>query len=145
MYQCRLKDSELRVCRERLSEVERDLQVAEQEKENMHKKVELLEKALESPGSKITLRRILERSVRHTCSVLFSILYGSSYNNDNIQYEVSQCDDPVPNSNFLFCMQSYARKYSKFESAPFRPRGQSSPGEYKCQVSYVTSSLIPMC
>ena len=69
-----MKDSELRVCRERLSEVERDLQVAEQEKENMHKKVELLEKALESPGSKITLRRILERSVRHTCSVLFSIL-----------------------------------------------------------------------
>lgn len=57
-----MKDDELRVCREQLSEVERDLQVAEQEKENMHKKVELLEKALESPGSKITLRRILERS-----------------------------------------------------------------------------------
>ena len=42
-----MKDSELRLCRERLSEVERDLQVAEQEKDNMHKKVELLEKALE--------------------------------------------------------------------------------------------------
>ena len=50
------------MCRERLSEVERDLQVAEQEKDNMHKKVELLEKALESPGSKLQLRRILERS-----------------------------------------------------------------------------------
>ena len=62
MFQCRLKDSELRLCRERLSEVERDLQVAEQEKDNMHKKVELLEKALESPGSKLQLRRILERS-----------------------------------------------------------------------------------
>lgn len=62
VFQCRLKDDELRVYREQLSEVERDLQVAEQEKENMHKKVELLEKALESPGSKITLRRILERS-----------------------------------------------------------------------------------
>ena len=57
-----MKDSELRLCRERLSEVERDLQVAEQEKDNMHKKVELLEKALESPGSKLQLRRILERS-----------------------------------------------------------------------------------
>lgn len=50
------------MCRERLSEVEKDLQVAEQEKDNMHKKVELLEKALESPGSKLQLRRILERS-----------------------------------------------------------------------------------
>jgi hypothetical protein len=57
-----LKDGELRVCRDRLSEVERDLHVAEQEKDNMHKKVELLEKALESPGSKVALRRILERS-----------------------------------------------------------------------------------
>ena len=62
VFQCRTKDDELRVCREQLSEVERDLHVAEQEKDNMHKKVELLEKALESPGSKITLRRILERS-----------------------------------------------------------------------------------
>ena len=32
------------------------------EKDNMHKKVELLEKALESLGSKLQLRRILERS-----------------------------------------------------------------------------------
>ena len=59
--------------REQLSEVERDLQVAEQEKENMHKKVELLEKALESPGSKITLRRILERSVI-VCFSYFPVL-----------------------------------------------------------------------
>ena len=61
MFQCRSKDEELRGCRERLSDVEKDLHVAEQEKDNMHKKVELLEKALESPGSKISLRRILER------------------------------------------------------------------------------------
>lgn len=59
--QCRCRDQEVKECRDRLSEVEKDLQVAEQEKENMHKKVELLEKALESPGSRITLRRILER------------------------------------------------------------------------------------
>ena len=59
--QCRSKDSELKDCQERLSEVEKDLQEAEQEKENMHKKVEILQKALDSPGSKLALRRILER------------------------------------------------------------------------------------
>ena len=51
----------MKVCHERLAEVERDLHVAEQEKDNMHKKVELLQIALDSPGSKLALRRILER------------------------------------------------------------------------------------
>lgn len=73
-----MKDDELRVCREQLSEVERDLHVAEQEKDNMHKKVELLEKALESPGSKITLRRILERLDIVTYTHVH-MLYGESH------------------------------------------------------------------
>jgi len=40
---------------------ESDLQAAEQERESLQRKVELLEKAMESPGSRLALRRILER------------------------------------------------------------------------------------
>ena len=41
--------------------VESDLHAAEQERESLQRKVELLETALESPGSRLALRRILER------------------------------------------------------------------------------------
>ena len=57
----RSRDHEMQSSRGRLSALESDLQAAEQEKENLHKKVEMLERALESPGSRVALRRILER------------------------------------------------------------------------------------
>lgn len=38
-----------------------DLQLAEVEKDNLKKKVHLLEKAIESPNSRTSLQRILER------------------------------------------------------------------------------------
>ena len=41
--------------------VQSDLSAAETEKENLVKKVQLLEKAIESPNSRTTLQRLLER------------------------------------------------------------------------------------
>ena len=41
--------------------LESDLHAAEKERDGLARKVEMLERALESPGSKLALRRILER------------------------------------------------------------------------------------
>ena len=57
------RELELQRCRSRLEVVESDLHAAEQEKESLQRKVELLETALESPGSRLALRRILERYI----------------------------------------------------------------------------------
>ena len=59
--QCRSSNQELEKTQSRLSELERDLHEAEDEKDNLQKKVELLHKALDSPDSRATLKRILER------------------------------------------------------------------------------------
>ena len=59
--QLQLREAELRSCRHQLSAVEGDLALAEQEKDNLQRKVEVLQRALESPGSRLALRRILER------------------------------------------------------------------------------------
>lgn len=57
------KGEELQSTRSQLSMIETDLQAAEKERDGLAKKVEMLERALESPGSKLALRRILERYV----------------------------------------------------------------------------------
>ena len=62
-FQVQSKGEELQSTRSQLSMLETDLHAAEKERESLAKKVEMLERALESPGSKVALRRILERSV----------------------------------------------------------------------------------
>ena len=59
--QLRTKELELKTCRDTLSANESDLQHSEHENQNLRKKVEMLEIAIESPGSKAALKRILER------------------------------------------------------------------------------------
>ena len=54
-------EAEVQSNRARLSAVEGDLLAADHEKESLLRKVHLLERALESPGSKVALRRMLER------------------------------------------------------------------------------------
>lgn len=59
---------ELKDCRDTLAANESDLQHSEQENTNLRKKVEVLERAIESPGSKAALKRILERYIHvHAC------------------------------------------------------------------------------
>lgn len=66
------KEAELKTCRDSLSANESDLQHSEHENQNLQKKVEILERAIESPGSKAALKRILERFVclfmLHVCA-----------------------------------------------------------------------------
>lgn len=57
----RSQELELLNTKTRLATIESDLHAAESERDNLTKKVQLLEKALESPGSRTALRRILER------------------------------------------------------------------------------------
>ena len=59
--QVQSKGEELQSTRSQLSMMETDLHAAEKERDGLAKKVEMLERALESPGSKVALRRILER------------------------------------------------------------------------------------
>jgi coenzyme F420-reducing hydrogenase beta subunit len=59
--QVQSKGEELQSTRSQLSMMEADLHAAEKERDGLAKKVEMLERALESPGSKVALRRILER------------------------------------------------------------------------------------
>ena len=49
--------------RSKLTMSESDIHSLEQEKDSLHRKVELLERAIESPNSQKILRRILERCV----------------------------------------------------------------------------------
>ena len=55
------REEELQSTRSQLNMLETDLHASEKEREGLTKKVEMLEKAIESPGSKVALRRILER------------------------------------------------------------------------------------
>ena len=55
------RGEELQSSRSQISMLETDLQAVEKERDGLAKKVEMLERALESPGSKMALRRILER------------------------------------------------------------------------------------
>ena len=59
--QVQSRGEELQSTRSQISVLETDLQAAEKERDGLAKKVEMLERALESPGSKMALRRILER------------------------------------------------------------------------------------
>ena len=61
LSQLRSRECELKDCQEKLSTAEDDVAHSEQENGNLRKKVELLVKAVESPGSKLSLKRILER------------------------------------------------------------------------------------
>ena len=54
-------ENELNKLRERLALVETDLHSAESERDSLTKKIHLLEKAIESPNTRVTLRRLLER------------------------------------------------------------------------------------
>ena len=51
----------------KLSLMEKDLQLLEQEKENLLHKAELLQKALDSPNSRAVLKRVLERLLLLPC------------------------------------------------------------------------------
>ena len=77
--QLRCREAELQSSQSRLSVVESDLHAMEQEKENLMKKVVVLERALESPGSKVALQRILERCLVHVCSCACMCLYIHTY------------------------------------------------------------------
>ena len=61
--QMQSRGEELQSSRSQISMLETDLQAVEKERDGLAKKVEMLERALESPGSKMALRRILERWV----------------------------------------------------------------------------------
>ena len=54
-------ETELGKIRERLSVMESDLHAAESERDSLTKKVHLLERAIDSPNSRVALRRLLER------------------------------------------------------------------------------------
>lgn len=58
--QLKSTEKELRIYREQLSVMESDLHTAEEEKKTMQKKVEMLQAAINSPGSRHALKRMLE-------------------------------------------------------------------------------------
>ena len=59
--QGRQSEQELSDIRSRVSLLESDLQAAEQEKNNLIRKIQLLQRAMDSPDSKLKLKRMLER------------------------------------------------------------------------------------
>ena len=61
LAQGRQSEQELSDVRSRVSLLESDLQAAELEKNNLIRKVQLLQRAMESPDSKLKLKRMLER------------------------------------------------------------------------------------
>ena len=54
------KDRELQFSKDQVTMLQSDLHSAEEETENLQKKVKLLQSAIESPGSRFALKRILE-------------------------------------------------------------------------------------
>ena len=66
---------------------ESDIHSLEQEKDSLHRKVELLERAIESPNSQKILRRILERCV--------NVCYQTHYNDSSWyrKYKLLLCLD----------------------------------------------------
>lgn len=65
--QGRQGEQDLSEARSRISLLESDLQAAEQEKDNLIRKVQLLQRAMDSPDSRLKLKRMLERSVCQWC------------------------------------------------------------------------------
>ena len=54
-------EEELYTTNQKLALMEADLQAAESERDSLTRKIHLLEKAIDSPGSRRVLTRILER------------------------------------------------------------------------------------
>ena len=85
------RGEELQSSRSQISMLETDLQAVEKERDGLAKKVEMLERALESPGSKMALRRILERWVLERWGVFAGNL--SCYNPNSLLHH-SPMPDP---------------------------------------------------
>ena len=72
------KEKELQMCREQVCAFETDLQSAQEEKVTLHKKVEMLQAAIDSPGSRHALKRILESPMPDHSAVGQGIDIGAS-------------------------------------------------------------------